>query len=32
MAATSQASASFEALSAWLNMLSPQNTPSNPTP
>jgi hypothetical protein len=32
MIATSQASATFEALSARLNMLSPQNTESKPTP
>jgi len=32
IAATSQASATFEALSARLNMLSPQNTRSKPTP
>jgi hypothetical protein len=31
-AATSQASATFEASAARLNMLSPQKTPSNPTP
>jgi hypothetical protein len=31
-AATSQASATFEALSARLNIDSPQNTRSNPTP
>ncbi len=30
--ATSQASATLEALSARLNMLSPQNTRSNATP
>jgi hypothetical protein len=32
IAATSQASATLEALAAWLNMLSPQNAPSKPTP
>jgi hypothetical protein len=32
IATTSQASASFEALSARLNMLSPQKTRSNATP
>jgi len=32
IAATSQASANFEVLSARLNMLSPQNTRSKPTP
>ena len=31
-AATSQASATFDASGTWLNMLSPQNTRSNPTP
>lgn len=31
-AATSQASATFEASRPALNMLSPQNTRSNPTP
>ena len=31
-AATSQASATFEASLRVLNMLSPQNTRSNPTP
>jgi hypothetical protein len=31
-AATSQASATFDESVAWLNMLSPQNTRSKPTP